>query len=181
VLVPLVGIGALMTLRHQLGLMAWPLAGAAMVFGFQAWRYYDADGPEKSLVRAIAALVLIQIAFLGMIAPSLRPLFPSATLARVMPADDCDYRIVAAAGYGEPSLVFLIGTATRHTDGPGAADVLAEGPCRYALVEARHQRAFAQRAEAIGLRYDLAGRVDGININGGRPLSIAIYRTGKQL
>jgi 4-amino-4-deoxy-L-arabinose transferase-like glycosyltransferase len=180
-LVPLIGIGALMVLRHQLGLLAWPLAGAAMVFGFQAWRYYEDDGPEKSLVRAIAASVLIQIAFLGVIAPSLRPLFPSAMLARVMPADDCDYRIVAAAGYGEPSLVFLIGTSTRHTDGAGAADVLAEGPCRYALVEARQQRAFAQRAEAIGLRYALAGRVDGININGGRSLSIAIYRPGKQL
>ena len=180
-LVPLIGIGALMTMRHQLGLIAWPLAGAAMVFGFQAWRYYDDDGPEKSLLRATAAAILVQIAFLGVIAPSLRPLFPSATLARVMPADECDYRIVAAAGYGEPSLVFLIGTATRHTDGAGAADVLSEGPCRYALVEARHERAFAQRAEAIGLRYDFAGRVEGININGGRPLSIAIYRTGKQL
>ena len=180
-LVPLIGIGALMTMRHQLGLMAWPLAGAAMVFGFQAWRYYDDDGPEKSLLRATAAAILVQIAFLGVIAPSLRPLFPSATLARVMPADECDYRIVAAAGYGEPSLVFLIGTATRHTDGAGAADVLAEGPCRYALVEARHERAFAQRAEAIGLHYGFAGRVEGININGGRPLSIAIYRTGKQL
>jgi 4-amino-4-deoxy-L-arabinose transferase-like glycosyltransferase len=180
-LVPLIGIGALMVLRQQLGLLAWPLAGAAMVLGFQAARYYQADGPEKSLVRAVAASVLVQIAFIGVIAPSLRPLFPSATLARLMPADDCDYRIVAAAGYGEPSLVFLIGTSTRHTDGAGAADTLAEGPCRYALVEARHERAFAQRAEAIGLRYAFAGRVEGININGGRSLSIAIYRPGKQL
>jgi 4-amino-4-deoxy-L-arabinose transferase-like glycosyltransferase len=180
-LVPLFGIAALMALRHQLGLIAWPFAGAAMVFGFQAWRYYQADGPEISLVRAIAAVVLIQIAFLGVIAPSLRPLFPSATLARVMPAGDCDYRIVASAGYGEPSLVFLVGTSVRHTDGPGAADMLAEGPCRYALVEARYQRGFAQRADAIGLRYAFVGRVDGININGGRSLSIAIYRSGKQL
>jgi 4-amino-4-deoxy-L-arabinose transferase-like glycosyltransferase len=180
-LVPLIGIGALMVMRHQLGLLAWPLAGAAMVFGFQAWRYYADDGPEKSLVRAVAASILVAIAFIGVIAPSLRPLFPSAMLARVMPADDCDYRIVAAAGYGEPSLVFLIGTSTRHTDGAGAADVLAQGPCRYALVEARQERAFAQRAEAIGLRYAFVGRVEGININGGRTLSIAIYRPGKQL
>jgi 4-amino-4-deoxy-L-arabinose transferase-like glycosyltransferase len=180
-LVPLVGIGVLMAMRHQLGLLAWPVAGAAMVFGFQAWRYYDADGPEKSLVRAIAAAILVEIAFIGVIAPSLRPLFPSATLARVMPADDCDYRIVAAAGYGEPSLVFLLGTATRLTDGAGAADLLTEGPCRYALVEARQQRVFAQRAEALGLHYTFAGRVEGININGGRALSIAIYRRGKQL
>ena len=56
-----------------------------MVFGFLAWRYYDDDGPEKSLVRAVAASILIMIAFLGVIAPSLRPLFPSAMIARVMP------------------------------------------------------------------------------------------------
>src|SRR5262245_44669176 len=181
VLVSLVGIGALVVLRHQLGLIAWPFAGAAMVFGFQAWRYYDADGPETSLLRAIVASVLIQFALLGIIAPSLRPLFPSATLARVLPANDCEYRAIAVAGFGEPSMVFLLGTSIRLTDGAGAADVLAGGPCRYALVENRAQRAFAQRAEAIGLRYDLAGRVDGIAINGGRAQSIAIYRPGKQL
>ena len=48
-----------------------------------AWRYYDADGPEKSLFRAVAASVLATLAVLGIIMPSLRPLFPSATLARV--------------------------------------------------------------------------------------------------
>jgi len=48
-------------------------------------------------------------------------------------------------------------------------------------VEAREQRAFAQRAEAIGLRYALGPRIEGFNLNNGRELSIFIYRGGKAL
>jgi hypothetical protein len=179
ILVPIAGIVALGVMRHQLGLLAWPFGAAAMIFGFMAWRYYDADGAEKSLVRAVAAAVLVMIAFVGIIAPSLRPLFPSATIARVLPMDDCDYRIMAAAGYHEPSLVFLLGTSIKLTDGAGAAELLRGGYCRFALVESREQRAFAQRAEAIGLRYALGPRVEGINTNSGRAVSIAVYRAGK--
>ena len=61
--------------------------------------------------------------------------------------------VAAAAGYHEPSLVFLAGTATRLTDGAGAAEFLRGGECRFAFVEARQETSFAQRAEAIGLRY----------------------------
>ena len=86
--------------------------------------------------------------------------------------------IVAAAGYHEPSLVFLLGTHTRLVDGARAADVLRGPGCRYALIESRHERAFAQRADAIGLRYSLVGRLDGaFNTNGGRGISIAVYRS----
>ena len=85
---------------------------------------------------------------------------------------------VAAAGYHEPSLVFLVGTDTFLTDGVGAADFLLKGPCRFALIETRHARSFAQRADAIGLRYTPLPRIEGVNIGGGRNLSIAIFRSG---
>ena len=50
---------------------------------------------------------------------------------------------------------------TRFTDAAGAADFLREGGCRFAFVEARQERAFALRAEAIGLRYARGPRIDG--------------------
>jgi 4-amino-4-deoxy-L-arabinose transferase-like glycosyltransferase len=178
VLIPVAVVVALVVLRHQLGLLAWPFGAAAMILGYMAWRLYDTDGPETSLVRAVLASVLIMITALGFIVPSLRPLFPSATLARLLPVGDCEYRLVATAGYYEPSLVFLLGTATRFTDGTGAADHLRDGPCRFALVEQRQERAFVQRAEQTGLRYTSGPRIDGINYNGGRALSIAVYRSG---
>ena len=178
IILPVMAIVALVALRHQPGFLAWPFGAAAMVFGFMAWRLYASDGPEQSLVRAAAASILIMITVVGVIAPSLRPLFPSALIARALPFQGCDYHIVASAGYHEPSLVFLVGTSTRLTDGAGAADLLREGYCRFALVEARQERAFVQRAEAIGLRYAPGPRIDGINTNSGRAISIAIYRSG---
>jgi 4-amino-4-deoxy-L-arabinose transferase-like glycosyltransferase len=178
ILVPIIGVVALGIMRHQLGLLAWPFGAAAMIFGFMAWRYFETDGPETSLVRAVVASLFAIVAFLGVIVPSLRPLFPSATIARVLPAADCDDPVVAAAGFHEPSLVFLMGSNTKLTDGAGAADVLSGGSCGFALVESRERLAFAQRAEAIGLRYLAGPRVEGININSGRPVSISIYRSG---
>jgi hypothetical protein len=83
----------------------------------------------------------------------------------------------AAAGFHEPSLVFMTGSATLLTDGSGAADFLNQGSCRFALVEARAERNFVQRAEAIGLRYNVASRIEGYNISQGRPVSIEIFRS----
>jgi hypothetical protein len=103
--------------------------------------------------------------------------FPSAAIARVLRTSGCTQPLAAAAGYQEPSLVFLVGTETRMTDGPHAAEFLREGPCRFALVESRQERGFAQQAEALGLRYAHVGRVDGFNINGGRRIAIGIYRS----
>ena len=63
-------------------------------------------------------------------------------------------------------------------DGPTAAEILKQGNCRFAIIETRHDRAFAQRAEAIGLRYSLRGKLDNyFNFNGGRTIGFAIYRS----
>ena len=85
--------------------------------------------------------------------------------------------MAASAGYEEPSLVFLAGTKTRLTDAAGAADFLLPGGCRFAFVEARQQRVFALRAEAIGLRYNRGPLVEGYDISIGKPVSIAVFET----
>ncbi len=176
VMLPIAAVIAVVVLRRQLGLLAWPFSAAAMIFGFLAWRFYETDGAERSLLRAAVAAIMLSVAVPGAIVPLLRPLFPSALLAyNVHP--DCERPLYASAGYHEPSLVFLFGTSTRLTDGQGAADFLLEGGCRFAFIEARHERAFVQRAEAIGLRYAPGPRVEGINYTAGHSFSIAIYRS----
>jgi 4-amino-4-deoxy-L-arabinose transferase-like glycosyltransferase len=169
-----IGIFGLVLLRKQLGLLAWPFAGAAIVFGFFAWRFYEADGAEQSFWRAAFASLLMSIALAGVVLPLSRPLFPSAWLASSL-GGNCANPQYASAGYHEPSLVFLLGTGTRLTDGYGAAEFLREGGCRFAIVEARQTRAFVQRAEAIGLRYGQVLRIDAINYNIGRWLAISVY------
>jgi 4-amino-4-deoxy-L-arabinose transferase-like glycosyltransferase len=170
-------IGALAVIGRQFGLLAWPLLGAAAVMGFLAWRLYQADGAEHGLLRAVAAAILTAIAVFGVIVPSLGQLFPSATLARILRDSGCPYPQAAAVGYQEPSLVFLAGTATRLTDTLDAAEFLRGGECRFAFIEAREERSFAQRAEALGVRYSAGPRIDAINISNGRPITIAVFRS----
>ena len=177
VIAGIAGIVAMIAIAHQLGLLAWAFAGAAAVAGLMAWRLYEADGAELSLLRAIAAALLIAIASFGVVVPALQPLFPSPALARILHESGCAQPVAAAVGYHEPSLVFLAGTATRLTDPAGAAQFLAGGDCRFALIEARQEREFAGEAEAIGLRYTPGPRLEGINISNGQAITIAVFRS----
>jgi hypothetical protein len=63
------------------------------------------------------------------------------------------------------------------TDPSGAADFLRQGSCRFAFIEAHQERAFALRAEAIGLRYDRGARIEGYNISNGQPIAIAVFES----
>ena len=174
------GVIALIVREGDSGALAWPFVAAATIFGLRGWWLYEADGAERSFLRAGLASVLLAIAVYAVIFPSFTSLFPSASLARILRNADCPDPTAAAAGYHEPSLVFLAGTKTQLTDGAGAADFLRGGACRFALVDQRYERSFAQRAEAIGLRYTAGPRVQGINISGGREISIAVFRAEAQ-
>jgi 4-amino-4-deoxy-L-arabinose transferase-like glycosyltransferase len=169
-------IGAV-TLTRQPVFLAWPFVGAALIFGLFAWWLFDDNRAERSLLNAVVAAMFLAFAIYGVVLPALTPLFPSAEVARALRNVVCVGPKAAAAGFQEPSLVFMTGTSTVLTDGSGAADFLSQGSCRFALVEARSERNFAQRAEAIGLRYNVATRIDGYNISQGRAISIAIFRS----
>jgi 4-amino-4-deoxy-L-arabinose transferase-like glycosyltransferase len=169
-------VGAI-ALTRQPAFLAWPLLAVSLVFGLFAWWLYDDNRAERSLLNAAAAALLLGMGVYGIVAPSLTPLFPSAEIARVLRNVVCVGPKAAAAGYHEPSLVFMTGTSTLLTDGSGAADFLSHGSCRFALVEARSERVFAQRAEAIGLRYNVATRVEGYNFSQGKPISVAVFRS----
>ena len=79
-----------------------------------------------------------------------------------------------AGGYNEPSLVFLAGTSLLMIDGASAATFIEAHPCRIAFVEARDEGAF-RAALAPTSQIALYERVQGINLNGGRRLDIAVY------
>jgi 4-amino-4-deoxy-L-arabinose transferase-like glycosyltransferase len=169
-------VGAIMLTRQPV-FLAWPFVAAALIFGLFAWWLYDDNHAERSLLNAVVAAMFLAMAVYGVVVPALTPVFPSAEIARALRNVVCVGPKAAAAGFHEPSLVFMNGTSTLLTDGSGAADFLGQGSCRFALVEQRSERGFAQRAEAIGLRYNVANRIDGYNISQGRAISIAIFRS----
>ncbi|HYZ41314.1 MAG TPA: glycosyltransferase family 39 protein [Stellaceae bacterium] len=169
-------VGAI-ALTRQPAFLAWPFAAAAMILGLFAWWLYDDNHAERSLLNAVVAAILLAVAIYGVVVPSLTTLFPSAEIARALRNVVCVGPKSAAAGFLEPSLVFMTDSSTVLTDGSGAADFLNQGTCRFALVEQHSERSFVQRAEAIGLRYNVARRIDGYNISQGKAVSIAIFRS----
>jgi 4-amino-4-deoxy-L-arabinose transferase-like glycosyltransferase len=165
-------------LGQQPGVLAWPFLVAAVIFVLFAWWLYQVDGAELSLLRAVTASILISWALFGATFPSIARLFPANELSKyVRFTAGCDDPQVATAGYHEPSLVFLTGTELRHASGAEAAEFLKLGGCRFAFIESRQERSFAQRADTLGLRYAKGIRVEGINISGGRPIAVTVYRT----
>jgi 4-amino-4-deoxy-L-arabinose transferase-like glycosyltransferase len=169
-------VGAI-KLTHQPAFPAWPLLAVAMIFGLIAWWLFEESRAERSLLNAVIAAAFLAAGIYGVVLPSLTTLFPSAEVARALRNVVCVGPKAAAAGFHEPSLVFMTGTDTLLTDGSGAADFLGQGTCRFALVESRSERSFVQRAEAIGLRYKVGTRIDGYNISQGKAVSIAIFRS----
>ncbi len=79
------------------------------------------------------------------------------------------------AGYVEPSLVFLLGTDTRQTNGRGAAEAgAAQGGL--ALVEDRQLWAFKARLAELEADAKQVGTVDGFNYSRGHKVHIRIFR-----
>ena len=166
---------------RDLGIVAWPFAAAAVIFGLFAWWLYEADGAERALLRAMMSSVFVGIAVYAVTFPALPALFPSALIAAEVRAAGCERPHVASTfAYQEPSLVFLLGTETRFTDGAGAAEFLRSGPCHFALIDARSERSFVQRADALGLRYALTQRIEGFNISNGKPVVMTVFRSAGQ-
>jgi 4-amino-4-deoxy-L-arabinose transferase-like glycosyltransferase len=176
-LASVIAVVAAIMLTRQPVFLAWPFIAGALIFGLFAWWLYDDNRAELSLLNAVVAAMFLATSVYGLVIPALTPLFPSAEVARALRNVVCVGPKAAAAGFHEPSLVFMTGTSTLLTDGSGAADFLLQGSCRFALVEQRSERGFAQRAEAIGLRYNVAKRIEGYNISQGRAISIAIFRS----
>ena len=176
-LASVIAVVAAIMLTRQPVFLAWPFIAGALIFGLFAWWLYDDNRAELSLLNAVVAAMFLATSVYGLVIPALTALFPSAEVARALRNVVCVGPKAAAAGFHEPSLVFMTGTSTLLTDGSGAADFLLQGSCRFALVEQRSERGFAQRAEAIGLRYKVAKRIEGYNISQGRAISIAIFRS----
>ncbi|HEY0223078.1 MAG TPA: glycosyltransferase family 39 protein [Pseudolabrys sp.] len=163
---------------RDLGLVAWPFAAAAMIFGLFAWWLYDADGAERSLLRGMVTSIFVAITVYAVMFPALPALFPSALVADEVRATGCEKpELVSTYAYQEPSLVFMLGTATRFTDSLGAAIFLGQSPCHFALVDQRNVGSFVQRANAIGLHYSLTQHIEGYNISIGRPANLMLFRS----
>src|SRR3954447_4872491 len=104
-------VGAIVLTRQPV-FLAWPFVAAALIFGLFAWWLYDDNHAERSLLNGVVAAMFLAIAIYGVVVPALTPVFPSAEIARALRNVVCVGPKAAAAGFHEPSLVFMTGTST---------------------------------------------------------------------
>jgi 4-amino-4-deoxy-L-arabinose transferase-like glycosyltransferase len=147
-----------------LGIVLATLLPAAL-----AWRGHLT---RAALALGLTALATYPVLFQGVL-PSLDRMFLSRGVAQVVGLIGSDGPVVAA-GFSEPSLVFLLGTDTRFGDGVAAADHLAAHRRTLAVIESRQQAAFETRAAELGLVLETFATVAGINYSRGKPATLTV-------
>jgi 4-amino-4-deoxy-L-arabinose transferase-like glycosyltransferase len=164
-------------IEHRVAVPLGLALAATVVASVAAWRLQAQGRFVEAMPLAVAATLILAWGVYGLGPRTLPSLWPSPKLAAYARGLDCPNPAFLSAGFNEPSLVFLVGTDLELESGPRAAEFLAGGPCRMAFVEGRMAKGFADRAAALGLAPTPIGRVEGININGGKQLDIAVYRS----
>ena len=127
---------------------------------------------RRAAALAVAAAVVTFGILFALAAPRLAPLWISTRIAATVPAE----LPLTAAGFHEPSLVFLHGTATLLTDGGAAAGFLMSTPGAWAAVESAAQDDFAAHLAAAGREAEAVDHIDGFNYSRGRPAHVTLWR-----
>lgn len=158
----------------------WAAAlGAAALLGFAplaAPAFTARQSPQRLLLIGVSAAAVLYAAAFGRALPQAHAPWPSRWAAEQFLAyRPCATGTLASAGFSEPSLVFLAGTATELTRGAGAAAHLRADPaCNLALVEGREADAFAAALE--GTAVQALATTQALNYNNGRKLSLTLYQ-----
>ncbi|MGY6644102.1 MAG: ArnT family glycosyltransferase [Salinarimonas sp.] len=179
--VPLVLVIALPIAGMQLGdgllLFGMPLVLVAALVGLYAWWQFLKGRVVPAALTAVASAMVLSIGVFQFVQPLLRSLQVSPDLAAVARSLDCADPAFGTLGYREPSLVFLVGTdLAMLNSGADAVSFLEGGDCRMVFVESRQQQSFIAALRESEVTPALLTRVEGFNINGGRPLDIGVYR-----
>lgn len=177
----LLGIGAAVAL-HEGNAFVFALALAAVAVALAAGALTKARNGQFAAALGFAVTLAIPfhaLLFAG-VAPRLNALWLSRAAAGMVAAHSGEQgAVVAAAGYSEPSLVFMLGTGTLLTDGTGAADALAHGDNTFALVESRQEASFEAEAAHLGIAPKKLAGVDGLNYSRGQKTALTLYGVDK--
>ena len=153
-----------------LGVLAVLLLGAGYVL----------RGRPRSPVLPIAAATLLAYvpAYQGVV-PALETIWLSPRVAEAVSEHrPCETSVLAAAGFTEPSMVFLVGTETKLGGGDMVARHLLDDPaCGLGLISGdKAGAAFDAALTEAGRRVVLLASVPGINYSKGDLVDLKIYR-----
>ena len=132
-------------------------------------------------IRPVAIILLVGVLFnfslISGLLPALSRLHVSTAIDRAITSLKLNPPAIAAAGFHEPSLVFLRGSDVLLLNGPEAALFLAEAPGGLAIVENRQREAFLAMAGQLGEELLPPYQISGFNVSKGNDVLIFLYRS----
>ena len=158
-----------------------PAAAAIVAVALGLWFAYR-DRLVDAVAAAALGAVIVYASALGIVLPAAEGLWLSRTAALAI-AKHGEGAVsagapVAVAGYGEPSIVFLLGTATRLVSPDAAAAHLAEAPGALALIAKSQEARFLEVSANLGRRPNRLQTINGFNYSRGRPVTLVLYGGG---
>ena len=172
-----VAIAAHLLLEGALPAIVLGLASAVLACVIVAMRFIHARALlDGWLVLVAIAAPLTYICVFGVVAPRLESLWLSPRLAAAA-ADvaGCADPQVISVGNNEASLIFAVGTDIRFGDSEDAANFLAGGDCRAAIVVSGAEPSLAEHLSEGAIVPGSVRRVGGYNIANGRQMDFGVY------
>ena len=151
---------------------------ALLLAGLAFWKGHRwiQTGDYLHLMALFIAGMLVHFTIFAGVVPHLARVHVASGVAERLASSGSKPVAIAATGYHEPSLVFLLGRDVLLVDSREAALFLAEAPDGVALVEARQQVAFLDMARRLELRLAVPEQLSGYNISKGQDVVILIYQ-----
>ena len=143
------------------------------------WQWTKAPEITKMVLVLVSGAVIHMLVVSVVISGAMR-IHPSTAVAKLVTAQEARPTVIAAAGYHEPSLVFLLGRDVLLVEETEAALILAEAPDGLAIIEGRKQAAFLAVADKLSLTLAPAEVIDGFNISKGADITLYLYRRASQ-
>jgi len=137
------------------------------------------EKPGIILAYSILGCLLVIAPAFSKIFPRLKGPWISRDVARLVQTLPLPQKpVLVSVDFHEPSLVFLLGTATQLVDIDGAVEALAEGKASLALVDHKSARAFMNMAEKRGVKPIALRSFRGFNYSNGKWMRLTFYKAG---
>jgi 4-amino-4-deoxy-L-arabinose transferase-like glycosyltransferase len=176
---PIAILGAGWMFDHVVVWRLLPIGVVAVVLASLAWSRFGRGEHEAGVVLSALASLSLFWAIGWAAIPAVSSIWPAPRLMEVARRAACPNPHFASLGYREPSLVFLAGTDLKMlSDATEAAAFLVDAgaECRIAFVDEHFEPAFTAALGASAAKTTLLGHAHGVNLNGNKPVDMAVYQ-----
>jgi hypothetical protein len=164
-------------------LTLWPVLATVLLLVLPVWNAFRNRLVEAAIAAVLLAALILAPA-LHVIMPNADGLWLSRSVARAVERYGESISglppVVAAAGYHEPSLVFLCGTATKLVKAPQAALHLRQNQTGLALIRDGNDDLFHKTLSTSNGSVRLLERIKGFNYTKGKRMTLNLYGRSKK-